>query len=293
MDDHAFDHLAMFLAQPFNRRTLLGGLIAASVPGLGKTRAEVLATSQDQGGLVFDYYQAIDAHKYKTAYSYLGAKFTARQTLENFTAGFSDTVYDDLIIHAVHPDSANNRVVYDVTITAWHVDGSVLFFAGTYTEGRENGRTKLIDAAIQPTKSHAVAPLCKASGLTASMSGDAGAGQRYGSVTVTNSASHACVLGDIPRVTLRAENGRKLMNARQETGFPITTITLDPGQQAVLEMHWSNWCGDANIGRPGVSVQLSGERGTMAGLTGIGVPPCLSEPGGTTTFRVKPWQRIS
>jgi hypothetical protein len=289
MDEHTLDHFARQFAHQTDRRTLLTGVIAAGAAVIGLRRPASAAT-QAEGGMVFDYYQAIDRRAFRTAYKCLGTAFTSRQTLENFTSGFATTVYDDLIITNVHPDAANNRVVYDVTITAWHTDGSIHRYTGTYTEGNEAGARKLIAAAIREVSVHDVSPLCAASDLKATMTGDAGAGQRYGTVTATSIAAGPCVLGPVPRVTLQDASGNTVISSRQEPNTTITTVTLAPGKSATLGMHWSNWCGAPVTGEPKVSVELRGGEGQIANLTGLAVPPCLSAPGGESHLTVKPWQ---
>jgi hypothetical protein len=292
MEPHAFDRIARSLARLGTRRALLRGIVGASAAIIGGGwTIPGLAESPTDGGLVFDYYQAIDARDYARAYSYLGSRFTSRQSLQNFAEGFSDTAYDDLTINAVYPDTARARVVYDVTITAWHLDGAILRYTGTYVEGQEGGETKLIDANIVLASATGTSPLCQASDLNAEMTGDAGAGQRYGTITVTNIADGPCVLGGVPRVTIRDEAGHKLIAAKREPNVPITTVSLDPDQKAELELRWSNWCGGEIIGRPRVAFQLYGHRGTSNPLSGIGLPPCLSDPGGVSTLTVKPWHR--
>jgi hypothetical protein len=289
MDEHVFDLFARQFAHRTDRRTLLSGAIAAGAAVIG-LRRPARATNQAEGGMVFDYYQAIDRRAFRTAYKCLGTKFTSRQTLNNFTAGFATTVYDDLVINSVHPDAANNRVVYDVTVTAWHSDGSIHRYTGTYTEGNEAGTRKLIDAAIKEAGASPASPLCAASDLTATMTGDAGAGQRYGTVTVTNTAAGPCVLGPVPRVTVRDGLGNQVISSRQEPNTTITTVTLAPGKSATLGMHWSNWCGDSVSGEPRVTVAFRGGEGRITDLTGLAVPPCLSAPGGESQLTVKPWQ---
>ena len=289
MDEHILDQFARQLAHRTDRRTILTGAIAAGAAAIGLLRT-VRAAAQTDGGMVFDYYQAIDRRAFRTAYKCLGTKFTSHQTLDNFTAGFANTVYDDLVINSVHPDTVNNRVVYDVTVTAWHSDGSIHRYTGTYTEGNEAGTRKLIDAAIKEAGVSPASPLCAASDLTATMTGDAGAGQRYGTVTVTNTAPGPCVLGPVPRITVRDAAGSRVISSRQEPNTTIATFTIAPGKSATLGMHWSNWCGAPLTGEPRVTVALRGGEGQIANLTGLGVPPCLSTPGGESQLTVKPWQ---
>jgi hypothetical protein len=288
MDEHNFDLFSRQFAHRTSRRALLTGAIAAGAAVIG-VRRQAGATTQAQGGMVFDYYQAIDRRAFHTAYKCLGTRFTSRQSLENFTAGFANTVYDDLVITNVHPDPASNRVVYDVTVTAWHTDGSIHRFTGTYTEGNEAGTRKLIDAAIREIPVKDMPPLCAASDLEATMTGDAGAGQRYGTLTATNVAAGSCVLGSIPRVTVQDASGTRVISSRQEPNTTITTVTLAPGKSATLGMHWSNWCGAPVMGEPQVTVALRDE-GKIAHLTGLAVPPCLSAPGVESQLTVKPWQ---
>jgi hypothetical protein len=291
MEPHAFDRISRALARFGSRRALLRGVVGASAAIIGGGTISGFAESSTDGGLVFDYYQAIDARDYTRAYGFLGSRFTSRQSLQNFAAGFSDTAYDDLTINAIYPDTAGHRVLYDVTITAWHRDGAILRFTGTYVEGQEDGETKLVDAHITLATATGISPLCHASDLMAEMTGDAGAGQRYGTITVTNSADGPCVLGAVPRVTIRDESGHKLIAAKLEPNVPITTVLLDPDQKAELDLRWSNWCGGEVVGRPRIAFQLYGQGGTSKPLSGISVPPCLSDPGGVSTLTVKPWHR--
>ena len=193
----------------------------------------------------------------------------------------------------MEPDSAHNRIVYRVTLTAWHTDGAILRFAGTYTEGREGGVPKLIDAALaEALGGDDVPPLCDARDLRATITGDAGVGQRYGTIAVTITAAGPCVLGGVPAVTLRDGRGDTLVAARRQNGVPISTVTLDPGQDATLDLHWSNWCDGVIDGTPNATVVFAAGKGSLDGLTGIGVPPCLSDPGGASSLQVKPWRML-
>ncbi len=272
---------------------LMPGIVMLVLSGLllQASAASVAAADQAPAGLVYDYYQAIDARAFSIAYGYLGGRFTSEQSLPAFTAGFADTVYDDLVVDAVEPDPIYNRLVSHVTITAWHTDGAILRFVGTYTEGSEGGAPKLVDAALAEVPvSDDIPPLCDAADLRATMTGDAGVGQRYGTITATNIAAGPCVLGGVPAVNLRDGHGDRLIAGQPESGVPITTVRLDPGQGATLDLHWSNWCNGAVTGTPNATVTFAGDNGSLDGLTGIGVPPCLSDPAGTSTLRVKPWQ---
>jgi hypothetical protein len=289
MDPH-LDRLARLLPHSSDRRSLFGGVIAAGLAVVG-ARPRAHATAPANGGLVFDYYQAIDRRDFKSAYGYLGSIFKSRQTLAQFAAGFADTVHDDLKVERVQSDAAHGRVVYDVAITAWHKDRTIHRFAGTYTEGREGGSTRLIDAAISEVASPEMPPLCAASDLTATISGDAGAGSRFATITVTNQAGGSCVLGGIPKVAVSDAAGRTVITARPEPDVLITTVTLAPGDSATLAIRWSNWCDEALSGEPLVSVAFRGGNGRIAELGGLSVPPCLSEPGGKSTLSVRPWEK--
>ena len=60
----------------------------------------------------------------------------------------------------------------------------------------------------------------------------------------------------------------------------------------MLRAHWSNWCGAKINGQVTTTVLLPGVQGSFTGLQGIGVPPCLGNPGSASTLRFKPWAKV-
>jgi hypothetical protein len=287
--DRKFDILAKTVASGASRRTVLRGL-AGGLALLAGWGARPAAASAPAGGIVYLYYQAIAAHDYETAYSYLGGTLTQNRTLAQFTDGFSDTTYVDLTVNHTAPDPDHLRNTYTVTVTAWHTDGAILWFKGTYTEGREGGVPKIIAATLAPSTATGVSPLCRAGDLGATESGDSGAGQRYGTVTVVNNGA-TCVLGGPPTVKIYSPHHHKLITGKLEQGSTIATVKLAHGQRANLAMHWANWCGATVNGEVTTTVLLPASLGSWEGLKGLGVPPCLGDPGSPSALSVKPWAR--
>jgi hypothetical protein len=286
-----FDDLTRSLAAGASRRSVLKGAaggIAALVAGTAwRTNSVSAATA---GGVVYQYYQALAARDYHTAYSYLGGGLAQSHPYDQWVQGYADTAYVDLKVTKTTPIPEKNQFKYAVTLTAWHTDGGIVLFKGSYTEGREGGTPKIIDATLTQSSASGVAPLCNAKDLTATETGDAGAGQRYGTVTVVNNGA-TCVMGALPGVQIYSPHHHKLIAGTLEQGSVITTVKLATGDKAKLDMHWSNWCGAKINGEVTTTVHLPAGQGTWSGLKGIGAPPCLGDPGSASTLTFKPWAK--
>jgi eukaryotic-like serine/threonine-protein kinase len=76
--------------------------------------------------VVENYYDAINAHDYQTAWALLGGSKPG-QTYQQFVAGFSSTVDDALTITGV------NGNIVTIELVATQDDGSIRTYRGTYT----------------------------------------------------------------------------------------------------------------------------------------------------------------
>ncbi len=286
------DSLARSLAGGASRRSVLKGIAGGlTAVALGASWRERSASAAPAGGVVYQYYQALAMRDYPTAYSYYGGALVQAHPYNTWVQGYSDTAYVDLKVESTTSIPANNQIKYVVTLTAWHWNGDILLFKGSYIEGREGGVPKIISASLTHAAGAGFAPLCSASDFSASETGDAGAGQRYGTVTVVNNGA-TCVMGAMPGARIYSPHHHLLISGKIEPGLPITTVTLASGESAKLDMHWGNWCGAAINGEVTTKVQLPAAHGSWSGLTGIGVPPCLGDPGSASTLTFKPWVKV-
>ncbi len=97
------------------------------------------------------YYQAINARDYEVAYSYWGAAMQARQSYQDFEAGFATTVEVKIVEQKVVEDSPDSRVE-QVTIEATDEKDEetiVSRFSITWTLGFEKGCPRLLKAEVK------------------------------------------------------------------------------------------------------------------------------------------------
>ena len=270
-----------------NRRGLsrIVAVVAMVAGALGRFPSAVGAAG-DPEAVVSGYYQAIVSRDYPRAYDYLGASLR-RQTLEQFAAGFADTAYVDLLVLGVMP--SGDGMAVSVRVLAWHDDGSIHRFSGTYEVGLEDGDERLVAASIAEVAAPSwVPPLCHADDLSATATGDAGAGNRFATITLTNTSAAVCVLGGYPAVDLRDGRGTALIEATAEPEQPISTVTLEPGQSASFDLRWVNWCGDS-VGSVTATVMLPGDDAYRLTVgNAIAVPPCLGE-GQPSSLTMRPF----
>ena len=95
-----------------------------SVSGSGSPSSPAVPPSPDT--VVTNYYNAINAQDYRTAYR-LNEQEQSIESFATFKAGFAGTSHDDLTITGVNGDT----VSFD--LTAHQTDGSVKTYEGTYT----------------------------------------------------------------------------------------------------------------------------------------------------------------
>jgi hypothetical protein len=273
------------------RRALLKGITAGlAVAGTGFVRrANVAAASTGNEQFVLDYYDAIQRHAWKTAYNLLGAKFHRAQTLQQFVDGFASTAFTTVEISHVTGQLSGNRYGVDVVIHAWLDDGTPQAFSGRYFVGREGGVAKIVDATIEVADASGLAPLCFASDLRTGLAGNAGTGHRFGDLTVVNQGA-GCMLAGMPGVTIKDQNGKRLVSGKREPNSVMSAVTLEPGDVALLQLDWTNWCGSPIASDVTVNVSLPGSTGTLTVGHGFGVPPCLGDSNSASNLAVRPWQ---
>lgn len=284
MNSPRIDAVAKLLATSGSRRTLVKGIGATLGTIVLADRRSALA-ADDYTTPVVAYYQAVAARRFKTAYGLLDSALQAKQSYDQFVAGFSDTAYVELnsVKNGAAPGSAN-RYPVDVRILAWHTDGTIHQYIGSYFVGLVGGAQKIVGASISegPTPTDQP-PLCRAADLGVTATGDAGAGSRFLTITLTNRGSATCVLGGFPHVQIRDAGNMRVISAAEESGVTITTVRLAPNQQATLGLRWTNWCGDQPVNPLSTLVTLPGSLGHLSVAAAPGVPPCLGNGGARLT----------
>jgi hypothetical protein len=292
MDANGIDGLARSLAGSHSRRSLLksfaAGLAVVAAGSIGLHDA----SAANSGKIVTDFYDAIEKHEWAKAYGYLGSSMQAAQSLADFTAGFHDTAWTE-----VHVFTIGSGATYSISVRifAWLNDGTPQHFDGTYTAGHENGVLKILDASLHTGPTTGMLRLCRSSQLHASVTGDSATGHRYSKITVTNTGdpslySDGCTMVGMPGVLITNANGAHVIRGKRETGAALTSMPLNGGDSAVLQLDWTNWCG-ADIPDPiKATITLAGNSGHLTLNNPIGVPPCLGNPGSASHLSVRPWQ---
>lgn len=136
-----------------------------------------------------------------------------------------------------------------------------------------------------------IAPLCRASQLSATVGFQGATQTLVGGADVKNVSDRPCSLpGKWPRVRITAEGKRLAVVQRRPPGyrrFPEKPArVLVPGKTATVEMQWANWCGGphAPVSQGGIPLAplktdftIDFGRGLMAtAATSNGPPPCLA-----------------
>lgn len=293
MDGARFDAITRQLGKSFSRRRFLGGAAgAAALAALPFQFASAQEVSADDAkSTVEQFYQYVDAYDYASAYALLGSGWHQSQSQTNFTNGYGNTAFVDLVITGTD-NGDNGAKNVNVKLTSWHNDGSVHAYSGYYVVGTEGGDTLMLDASVAPTTAPDVAPLCTIDDLSFAMAaGDAGAGNRFGSIVGTNESNSACVLGGSPRLILRDQTTGNRLVSTSESGSPATAIVVQPGDSGTAPYRFSNWCGAHPPKNFTVSVEVPGDfsDGSITeGLDTISFPPCLGS-GESALLGVQGW----
>jgi hypothetical protein len=94
------------------------------------------------------FYDAINAHDYANAYTYLGTASQLQQPYQKFVAGFADTVHDDLVqlyVQSIEPDGT---VTVHVDFIAHRTQDSSEY-AGIYVIGYEAGEPHILRGQLK------------------------------------------------------------------------------------------------------------------------------------------------
>lgn len=262
----------------FSRRAAIRGAV-----GLGAAAAlggQAAAQQSTPDSTIQQFYLAVGTYQYQQAYALFGSALQARQSLAAFIKGYADTAYVQAQITG-HAASAGQQDV-GVALTAWHNDGSIHAYSGTYTLSLTGGVWKIAAAAIaEGTPPANVAPLMAFGDLKVALGEpDAGMGHRYYHLLMTSNAENAVTAAGVPHLTLLDASGKIVMQSSSGQLQPMTAVTLTSGQAADAQFEWSNWCETApayplrlQIAIPGDTHELVIPFTTPMGQ--VQAPPCM------------------
>lgn len=113
-----------------------------------------------------------------------------------------------------------------------------------------------------------------------------------GAITVTNKSSHACTVRGRPAVTITAQAGHVTGISERALSIPsaLEAVELVPGQQASVEIGWSNYCG-LQHGPFHLLMRFAGwNRAVATAISGRPfAPACLAKSRGSTLFVGTMW----
>lgn len=119
----------------FMRGTLIAlvafaGIVAGSAPAqVGAQRSD--PRDDVAAIIVINYFDAINAGDYRTAYRYLSPQLQRAQPYAQFVALFDNLKNEELNVDAV--DYVGSNTVVSVRLARFNTDGTALFYVGTYT----------------------------------------------------------------------------------------------------------------------------------------------------------------
>jgi len=291
MDSDRFDALSRRLGRAIDRRRLLGGgaaFVAGAMLSRGGARAQ--SSQRDAVQVIEQFYQAIDAYQYADAYALFGNTLQAGQSPDDFEDGFSDTAFVEL--KTGKTSAAPEGTEVEIELTAWHNDGTIEAYRGSYTVGMEDGSLHILIGSIEQVNPPAnLPPLCAIDDLAFTLGPwDAGAGSRMSSVIATNTSQAVCVLGGSPRLILTASNGDQLVST-SVAGSPPVGVRVQPSKTATAALRFSNWCEPTDLSGVKLAVDVAGDRnrGTVDfSANGISFPPCLGQ-GQASSMSIQGW----
>jgi Domain of unknown function (DUF4232) len=290
MNGSAFDSMTRRFATRLSRRHLLSftALGAATALGVRAGHSEVGAQS-DASTLVQRFYENVDAYQYEQAYALLGSAWHARQSLEDFTNGYSNTAF--VQCETTGEGASGSSTIVSVELISWHNDGTIVGYTGQYTVGEENGQLLILGGNNAVTAApEGTPPLCTIDDLSLSFGPWQGAaGSRIGSIVGTNRSTDTCALGGSPRVLLVDQSWNVLISTSEE-GSPPVAIYVGAGESAQAPLSFSNWCGDTSnpllLGAMVPGDSATGEVSEQP--NGISYPPC-NGPGQSARIAIKGW----
>ena len=129
------------------------GYVLRMTPATGTTvcigsTAHLFAARGRPIDIVAEYFKAINARDYATAYGYLDTSWQSRQSFQAFQLGFADTVADeilDLSDQGAEPDSTH---LVTIRFIAHHADATDREFAGWYRVRMRGSHWVLSDAKV-------------------------------------------------------------------------------------------------------------------------------------------------
>ena len=281
MNGTQFDVLARMFAAKTSRRRVIGGAAAIAAAALLPLELRTASAQTDDAvALVQQFYESIDAYAYADAYALYGSNMQSQQSAAQFEQGYSDTAFVQMTTSG-STANANGTSRVSVKLVAWHNDGTIRAYGGSYTVGTENGQLKILGASInEGPKPSGTVPLCTINQLDFSLGPwDAGAGSRMSSVVATNTSDASCTVGGSPRVIINDATSGESLKSASEAGSPPVGITLDPGASAHAPLRFSNWCVSTQ-NKISLAVEIPGDdsQGTIdTSANGITYPPCLGE----------------
>jgi hypothetical protein len=122
-------------------------------------------------------------------------------------------------------------------------------------------------------------PACRAADLRAEAQWQGAAGSRIGTITVTNNGAGACLLAAYP--ALRIENMQGQIAPTENATVTDASdvggdIVLQPGQQGVDDVRWSNQCPQATAS-DAFLLRVTLPNGNGSFTVPTSVPPCLGD----------------
>lgn len=281
MEDRHRTSPVSLLTGRFSRRIALrGALVLAGAGALGGASRPAAAQQSTPDSTIQQFYLAVGTYQYKDAYALLNSNLQARQSLAAFIKGYADTAYVQAQITG-HAASAGQQDV-GVVLTAWHNDGSIHAYSGTYTLSLAGSTWKIAGASIKEVAPPAnAAPLMTFGDLNVAMGQpDAGMGHRYFHLLVTSNAQNPVTAAGVPHLKVLNASGGVVMESSPGQLQPMTAVTLQPGQTADAQFEWSNWCGATpayplklQIAIPGDTHELIIPFTTTLGP--VQAPPCI------------------
>ena len=183
--------------------------------------------------VVEDYFAAINAHDYQTAWALGGVNLSS--SYATFVQGFSTTANDKLT-----SISAQGNIVY-VAFIATQTSGDQPSYGGNYTVS--NG--VIVAADVQHATTTPTGSSCQAGQLSASLVHNGAAAGTIGDIIeLTNASSTTCTLDGYPGLALYNARGQATPATVEPS--PVggssgpTPVTLAPGSSASFDLLFSN-----------------------------------------------------
>lgn len=299
MEDRRHLQPVGILSRRITRRTAIHGTAglaaAASLAGRGATRTIAARQTSGAENTIEQFYADVATHHYREAYALLSNELRAKQSLDAFTKGYADTAFVEATI--VGTGTGQNDV--QVKVTAWHNDGSIHTYSGTYTLNQDGDSWKIVAASLtEDAPPQNVAPLMRTADVDIALtSGGAAAGHAYLHLQVTNHAQTAVTAAGVPQLTLLDAAGSLVMASSPAQAQSLTPVVLQTGESAFAMFEWANWCEAAPAYPLRLQITLPGDpqTATIPYATSGGAvqaPRCTSS-GKPATFVVDPFRAAS